>query len=74
MESLKQLQSLMEWLHIFGICHDSTSHIDLLDFFLLNNQELIWYFQKNKLFLSIIKRKWQQQVNIMATSLSGLRK
>jgi hypothetical protein len=64
----------MEWLHAFGLCHDSMSHIDLLDFFLLNNQELIWYIQKNKLFLSIIKRKWQQQVNIMATSLSGLRK
>lgn len=64
----------MEWLHIFGMCHDSLSHIDVLDFFLLNNQELIWYIQKNKLFLSIIKRKWQQQVNTMAISRSGLRK
>jgi len=56
-----------EILHIFGICPDSLSHPDLLDFIFTNYFPDAWYFQKNSLSLLKLKIRniWDQLAIIM---------
>ena len=55
-----------EVLHLLGLCPDSMSHPDLLDFIFSNYLPDAWYLQKNS--LSLIKLKirniWDRLVTI----------
>lgn len=61
----------MELFHSLGLCPDHLVHLNMLDIFFANFSENIWFIQKNKLFLSIIKNKCLEKVNIIKTSIFG---